>query len=310
MADDLHWIQIEDFVEVFNRIYLTTDHTLMSKDGATKRFVSKWIPGDFIGGSGGPPIIITTQTEVTDNTATGSGGPSKRGTLMGSRPSSAHSPAANNNNNTNSTAASGKVNVIERYAMISETFTDNPMYPFSVTEPTTIGFSLFQKDRRFAMGRLGDNARDVLTKQYASRRDRLQACMEYPVGISYLIVKLSGLKHRLTEFKLRKIVSGSENMCFSNVATNLVYLRPGRYAVIPYTHTMLSRSMDYVLCANYTAGQVDFEVRVCLCPPQFVFCFFWLHVANFLTPAVTWLLSSCTLLSLNIFSPKMHCFLF
>ena len=265
MADDLHWIQIEDFVEVFNRIYLTTDHTLMSKDGATKRFASKWIPGDFIGGSGGPPIIITTQTEVTDSTtaggAGGAGGPSKRGTLMGSRPSSAHSPA-NNNNITSSTGAGGKVNIIERYAMISETFTDNPMYPFSVTEPTTIGFSLFQKDRRFAMGRLGDNARDVLTKQYASRRERLQACMEYPVGISYLIVKLSGLKHRMTEFKLRKIVSGSENMCFSNVATNLVYLRPGRYAVIPYTHTMLSRSMDYVLCANYTAGQVDFEVCI------------------------------------------------
>ena len=139
---------------------------------------------------------------------------------------------------------------------------------------TTTGISLYQKDRRWNTGRLGDNPRDVLTKQYSNRNERLRACMEYSVGVAFLIVKLSGLKHRLTEFKLRKIVSGSECMVFSNVTNNLVTLRPGRYAVIPYTHTMLSRSMEYVLVANYVSSQVDFEVSTWYCFVCWFVCLF------------------------------------
>lgn len=63
-AEDLHWIQIEDFVDVFNRVFITTDHTF-EKEGAVRRYVSRWVPGDFVGGSGGPPIIVTAQTEGT-----------------------------------------------------------------------------------------------------------------------------------------------------------------------------------------------------------------------------------------------------
>lgn len=260
MAEDLHWIQIEDFVEVFNRVYLTTDHTLLHKEGTTKRFVSKWIPGDFVGGSGGPPIIITTQTEAQGLGEDKDKSPAKdraEGTKSAGLEQNHNNINTNNNNNVTSTA----VKVIERYAMVSETFTDNPMYPFSVTEPTTLGVCLYQKDRRWNMGRLGDNARDVLTRQFASRNARLSACMEYPTGVAFLIVRLSGLKHRVTEFKLRKIVSGSEGLVFSNVANNLIYLLPGRYAIVPYTHTMLSRSMEYVLHCNYVSSQVEFEVR-------------------------------------------------
>lgn len=146
--------------------------------------------------------------------------------------------------------------MIERYAMMNDNFTDNPMYPFSVIEPTALGVSLYQKDRRWNMGRLGDNPRDVLTKQFSSRGERLRACLEYPTGLAFLVVKLSGLKHRVTEFKLKKIVDSSENVVFSNVSNNLVYLFPGRYAIIPYTHTRLSRSMEYVLHFNYLSHQV------------------------------------------------------
>ena len=146
--------------------------------------------------------------------------------------------------------------MIERYAMINDSFTDNPMYPFSVTEPTSLGIALYQKDRRWNMGRLGDNPRDVLTKQFASRGERLRACLEYPTGVAFLVVKLSGLQHRLTEFKLKKIVGASENVVFSNVSNNLVYLFPGRYAIVPYTHTRLSRSMEYVLHINFLSHQV------------------------------------------------------
>jgi hypothetical protein len=256
-AEDLHWVQIEDFVDVFNRVYITQDLTL-EKDGGSKRFVSKWIPGDFIGGSGGPPIIIATQTDggATDGAA-GNGGDKKGADAAEdegdgvSRPATAAAPAS----------APAEPKVVERYAMINDSFTDNPMYPFSVSEPTTMSICLYQKDRRWNMGRLGDNPRDVLVKQYASRGQRLQACMEYPTGIAFAVVKLSGLKHRLTEFRLKKIVSGSECMVFSNIANNLITLRPGRYAIIPYTHTRLSRAAEYVLHCNFPASTVDFEIE-------------------------------------------------
>jgi hypothetical protein len=251
-AEDLHWVQIEDFVEVFNRVYLAHDHTF-EKDGVLKRFVSKWVPGDFIGGSGGPPVIIATQTSeaAPAPAAEGAGAAlletEEEGEEGGNRgkPQPSAVPAV----------------VVERYAMINDTFTDNPMYPFSVTEPTTFSACLYQKDRRWNMGRLGDNARDVLTKQFASRGERLQACMEYPTGISFLVVRLSGLKHRLTEFKLKKIISGSENLVFSHVTNNILTLRPGRYAIVPYTHTTLSRSMEYVLASNHLAGHVEWEIE-------------------------------------------------
>ena len=31
MAEDLHWVQIEDFVEVFNRVYIATDCTILQQ---------------------------------------------------------------------------------------------------------------------------------------------------------------------------------------------------------------------------------------------------------------------------------------
>ena len=251
-ADDLHWVQIEDFVEVFNRLFVACDLTFQ-KEGAVKRYVSKWLPGDFIGGSGGPPIIITAQTEAVDSTGDGGGNSNdKDGNATGDQ--------EDKNTNKNSEEKQ-EPKIIERYAMINDNFTDNPMYPFSVTEPTTLNICLYQKDRRWNIGRLGDNPRDVITKSFSSRSERLQACMEYSLGISFLIVRLNGLKHRLTEFKLKKIVAGSENMVFSNVTNNIVSLRPGRYAIIPYTHTMLSRAVEYVLHCSYLSHQVEFEIE-------------------------------------------------
>ena len=75
------------------------------------------------------------------------------------------------------------------------------------------------------------------------------------------MVKLSGLKFRVTELRLRKIVAASEGVVFSNVVTNVVTLLPGRYAVIPYTHCALSRAAEYVLHFNYLGRQVEFEVE-------------------------------------------------
>ena len=85
--------------------------------------------------------------------------------------------------------------------------------------------------------------------------------MRYPIGIAFLIVRLSGNKHRLTEFKLKKIVAVCEGVVFSNVASLIIELLPGRYAIIPYTHSILQKSMDYVLHCNYITGQIDMEIE-------------------------------------------------
>ena len=43
---DLHWIQIEDFVELFNRCVIVRDMvTSEEQTYVSKRVVSKWIPG-------------------------------------------------------------------------------------------------------------------------------------------------------------------------------------------------------------------------------------------------------------------------
>ena len=75
----------------------------------------------------------------------------------------------------------------------NEDFSDNPMYPFSVTEPTDLCVSLFQADRRWSVSRLGESLRDLKCSEFLRRADRLAACMKYRVGIGFVILKLNGL---------------------------------------------------------------------------------------------------------------------
>ena len=49
-------MQIEDFIELFHRVYLVNDLTWKNRNVETKRYLSYWIPGDYIAGSGGPPL--------------------------------------------------------------------------------------------------------------------------------------------------------------------------------------------------------------------------------------------------------------
>ena len=60
------WLQIEDFIDAFNCVYVITDATVL-KRGGTKRFISHWLPNDYIGGAAGPPIIIADQNEEIEN---------------------------------------------------------------------------------------------------------------------------------------------------------------------------------------------------------------------------------------------------
>jgi hypothetical protein len=85
--------------------------------------------------------------------------------------------------------------------------------------------------------------------------------MEYPNAIGFVILKLSGLKMRVTTFKKKKIAGTSYGICHSNLVTNLFRLLPGRYAIVPFTHEMLQFSTEYTLFAQYKKGSVEFEVN-------------------------------------------------
>lgn len=238
MADDLHWIQIEDFVEIFNRLYLISDLTF-DKRGKTKRFLSKWLPGDFIVGSGGPPVIVTKEVihaeENEDEDADEVEGEAK----------SHKTPEL----------------IYKKIATINENFTDNPMFPFSVSEPTEVAITLYQYDKRWNIGRLGEKQTEVNVKSFVSRKERLESVMKHSVGIAFLVVRLSGLKVRLTEFKLKKIAFTSGNLVFSHSVTGFYKMSPGRYAVIPYTHSALDRIMDYALHFQYLNTFLEFEIE-------------------------------------------------
>jgi hypothetical protein len=391
---DLYWIQIEDFVDVFNRTFSMCDPSVPPRGvqqykAGFKRYYSKWMPGDFLCGSGGPPILLKlpsppkvpnpAEPEIdsvlkdlrealaaSSNDARGAGegeeasappaqstrtsrrvttpappvesgsgeekltagsesGPAPRSSFREGKqqqeggeeeaapqaaaeekalPPSNEERAANaaagvaaaggNENTTGSVAAQPtragdyvpivvepvpigfiyddeddggeKEEVVEEEEawdpiQINEDFTDNPMYPFSVTEPAQVCISLYQPDRRWSACRLGEDPRNVVATEFASRGERLAACMRYPQAIGFLVVRLFGLKVRVTDFKLRKVQGGSDDVDFSNLASACVKLRPGRYAAIPFTHEVLGKAQDYVLHASFNSAQVEWEVN-------------------------------------------------
>ena len=240
-------------MDVFNRLYIVSDATITEKTGTTKRFLSKWIPGDFIAGSAGPPIVITTEAVEEDAVADNQ----DESTIVSIEKSEATGPEMKGKMN-------GKEKGVEKMrkkvAIINENFTDNPMYPFLVSEAATFSVCVYQQDLRWNLGRLGEDSAAVSVETFSSRGARLQSCMHYSTAIGFMIMRLNGLKHRVTEFKLKKIVSKSQGLQFSNIVSGTVRLRPGRYAVVPYTHTPLDRSMEYMLHFNFNSKHIEFEV--------------------------------------------------
>jgi hypothetical protein len=239
IADDLYWIQVEDFVDIFNRIYIVTDLSF-AKSGMCKRYVSKWLPGDYIAGAGGPPIVITKEPieeEEEDEDQQEGDAEDKQ-------------------------EKEEKTIKYQKIPLINENFTDNPMYPFAVTEPTTMVITLYQQDKRWnSEGRYGTDPTIVPTSSFMSRKDRYESVMKYSLGIGFLIVRLSGLKIRLTDFQLKKIAYTSDFVSFSNTSSAVLTLFPGRYAVIPFTHCALDRMADYVLHSQYLSNHVEWEIE-------------------------------------------------
>jgi hypothetical protein len=236
-AEDLYWIQIEDFVEIFNRIYIITDVAFREK-ATCKRFLSRWLPGDFIAGSGGPPVVIKREIIEEEEELDEEGNPIEKDP--------------------------NEIRPIQyrKIPVINEMFTDNPMYPFAVTEPTTMIITLYQLDKRWnANGRFGSDPTKVLSSSFISRKERLEQVMKYSIGLGFLLVRLSGLKIRLTEFRLKKIAYTSECIAFSHTTSAVIHLYPGRYAIIPFTHCNLDAAMEYCVHAQYISSHIEWEIE-------------------------------------------------
>lgn len=268
----MHWIQIEDFVDIFTRIVVVNDLSF-EKKFTTKRFVSKWLPGDYLVGSGGPPIVIEKHELPPDededefvslppqsqepNSHLAETSLQSQSLISASTPASEASPKQ-------SRPPPKKIPKPVKYqkvAFLSDTFTDNPMFPFTVSEPARMVITLQQLDQRWNVGRLGDDPTSMPIHRFMPRGQRLESVMQYSVGIAFLVVRLSGMKVRLTDFKLRKIAYTSKRLVFAHANSVHFDLFPGRYAVIPYTHCVLDRAMDYALHFQYFSHQIEFEIE-------------------------------------------------
>jgi hypothetical protein len=243
--DFVFWIQFEDFISVFNRVFIIEDLSTREKM-TSKRFLSKWVIGDFIGGSGGPPRDLASQ--LTSGAATGM-------ELLTAE------DVANYYANLTSQAQESESDSDEDDEKNTDPFTDNPMYPFSLTEPTRVSITLFQADRRWSTARMDSDPLTMCVSDFATRGGRSRACMEYPYAIGFVLLKLYGLKMRVTTFRPRKLVGSSIGIVHLNCASNVFDLLPGRYAIVPFTHVILPRSIEYAVLVHYKSGILDFEVE-------------------------------------------------
>mmetsp|Transcript_2824 Transcript_2824/g.4278 ORF Transcript_2824/g.4278 Transcript_2824/m.4278 type:complete len:766 (+) Transcript_2824:144-2441(+) len=256
-VEGLYWLQIEDFVELFNRVYIVQDVS-WGAEMTTKRYLSKWIPGDFIAGSGGPPIdtglaVPSAGIRESDD--------KEEASVGGDGDGSVDDKEAGDGDGEDDEDEESEEEVDDDAP--PDPFTDNPMYPFVVSEPTILSVALFQSDCRWSVSRIGvDNPMAVTTKDFAVRGGRLDACMSYHRAIGFVIVKLSGLKVRVTTFSMKRIVANSEYIQFSNCCSKVVHLAPGRYAVVPFTDVPVDNMViEYCLTAQFKAGAVDFEIN-------------------------------------------------
>lgn len=115
------------------------------------------------------------------------------------------------------------------------------------------------------MSRIGSDVTNPMTissASYSSLDDRINACMTYPRAIGFAVVKLSGLKVRVTTFSMKRIIANSEYIQFSNSVSNLIRLPPGRYAIVPFTDIIISNQvLDYCLVIQSKEGSIEYEIN-------------------------------------------------
>lgn len=268
-CDFLCWIQFEDFVEVFNRVFILDDISWIP-NYSSKRFLSTWVVGDYVAGSGGPPSEYLLQS--ADDALFGSPRRDRKGSSVTKNSASSASKAAFDSTGLNGVNSKDGDSVGNEESddeseedgedgENADPFTDNPMYPFSVTEPTDISVALFQADKRWSAARVADDPLEICVHDFAVRGGRSLACMQYPNAIGFVVMKLSGLKMRITTFKMKKLAGTSLGMTHTNVTSNFIHLLPGRYAIVPFTHEILQYSTEYTLFAQFKKGAVEFEIN-------------------------------------------------
>ena len=118
---------------------------------------------------------------------------------------------------------------------------------------------------RWSVSRIGadhNNPMLISASNYAVRDNQIDACMNYTRAIGFVILKLSGLKVRVTTFSMNRIIANSEYIQFSNNCNNIITLAPGRYCIVPFTDIIISNMvMEYCLVIQYKEGAVDMEIN-------------------------------------------------
>lgn len=67
------------------------------------------------------------------------------------------------------------------------------------------------------------------------------------------------LKIKNQVFNVNDICGGCKEVEFSNVTSNGLTLKKGKYVLIPYTHMPLMQAIEYTVCCQYIPGQVEFN---------------------------------------------------
>ena len=167
-VDGLYWMQIEDFVELFNRMYVLEDIGKVQDSLVSKRFTSRWVPGDYIVGSGGPPTDPANQESEDEDEDEASVQAASVKKDTGKVKDKNKDKDKDKDKDKEASDGSGEESSGEEESeeesdtesddsdnTPADPFTDNPMYPFTVGEPTYLSISLFQADRRWTVSRLG-----------------------------------------------------------------------------------------------------------------------------------------------------------
>mmetsp|Transcript_295 Transcript_295/g.661 ORF Transcript_295/g.661 Transcript_295/m.661 type:complete len:952 (-) Transcript_295:9-2864(-) len=199
-VDGLYWMQIEDFVELFNRVYVLEDIADLQENLVSRRFASKWVPGDYIVGSGGPPTDPADQESESESDESVAASVKKKKEKDKSSEKPDKSDKSGDEEESSEEESEEESSEEESESDESDNtpadpFTDNPMYPFTVGEPTHLSISLFQADRRWTVSRLGQANPGVVTaSSFAVRGARIEACMNYERAIGFVLLNLSGAK--------------------------------------------------------------------------------------------------------------------
>jgi len=267
-VDGLYWMQIEDFVELFNRVYVLEDIADLQENLVSRRFASKWVPGDYIVGSGGPPTDPADQESESESDESVAASVKKKKEKDKSSEKPDKSDKSGDEEESSEEESEEESSEEESESDESDNtpadpFTDNPMYPFTVGEPTHLSISLFQADRRWTVSRLGQANPGVVTaSSFAVRGARIEACMNYERAIGFVLLNLSGAKVRVTTFTPERIVDSSEYIQFTNTVSKLIHLDPGRYCIVPFMDVPVdNKIVEYILRCSFREGTVEFEVK-------------------------------------------------